>query len=170
MDAAEFKALFLPAQAKLYRLAFRLTGNAQDAEDMVQETYLRLWRRREEIDVVSNPDAFCLTTLRNVCYDAFRHKEIPEDDSPPEELTVADDSDPARETEMLDDAERIRLLIDRLPEPQRAVMRMRDIGDLSFDEIGLATGLSAGNIRVLLSRARKKIREQFNQIMNYERK
>lgn len=170
MYAAEFKTLFLPVQTKLYRLAFRLTGNAQDAEDMVQETYLRLWRRREEIAELSNPDAFCLTTLRNVCYDAFRRKELPEDDSPPEELTIADDTDLARETEMLDDAERIRLLIDRLPEPQRAVMSMRDIGDLSFDEIGLATGLSQTNIRVLLSRARKKIREQFNQIMNYERK
>lgn len=170
MDAAEFKYLFLPCQNKLYRLAFRLTGNAQDAEDMVQETYLRLWKRRGELVGLTNPDAFCMTTLKNVCFDAMRQKRPPEDDSPPEQLSIADTQDISLETEMVDSAEILTILIDKLPEPQRSVIRMRDISDLSFDEIGLATGISEGNIRVLLSRARKKIREQFNNILKYERK
>ena len=49
MDAASFKQQFLPCHAKLYRVAFRLMGNVQDAEDMVQEAYLKLWNKRDEL-------------------------------------------------------------------------------------------------------------------------
>ncbi len=170
MDADEFKSRFLPCQTKLYRLAFKLTGNTQDAEDMVQETYLRLWRQRNSIIELNNPAAFCMTTLKNVCFDNFRRKNPDENDSPPEELPIDDGHDLAHDMEMLDNAEKIKMLIERLPEPQKSIIRMRDICDLQYDEIETATGLTEGNIRVLLSRARKKIREQFNQIMNYERK
>ncbi len=64
----------------------------------------------------------------------------------------------------------LRRLIDRLPDQQRQVLLLRDVNDFSFEEIGEATGLSAVNIRVLLSRARKKIREQYSIMMNYESK
>ena len=60
-------------------------------------------------------------------------------------------------------------LIDRLPEKQQQIMRMRDVQDQSYEEIEKATGLNSVNIRVLLSRARQKIREQFLEIRNYER-
>ena len=60
-------------------------------------------------------------------------------------------------------------LIGQLPEQQQQIVIMRDVDDRPYEEIEEATGLSAVNIRVLLSRARKKIREQFKEIMNYER-
>ena len=60
-------------------------------------------------------------------------------------------------------------LIGQLPEQQQQIVIMRDVDDRPYEEIEEVTGLSAVNIRVLLSRARKKIREQFKEIMNYER-
>ena len=60
-------------------------------------------------------------------------------------------------------------LIHQLPEQQKQVMQMRDVEDRTYEEIEKVTGLTSINIRVLLSRARKKIREQFLEIMNYER-
>lgn len=169
MDAAEFKQLFLPCHPKLYRMAFRLTGNAQDAEDMVQEAYFRLWSKRDEIFELENPDGFCMTILKNVCFDNLRRKRVEEADEPPESLQVMADDDTDRDIEARDEAGKVMELINRLPEPQRQVMTMRDVADLSLDEIELSTGLSPGNIRTLLSRARKKIREQYNQLLNYER-
>lgn len=60
MDTAEFKQQFLPYHRKLYRVAFRLTGNPQDAEDMVQEAYLKLWNKRDELaDVLNNRSLLC---------------------------------------------------------------------------------------------------------------
>ena len=72
-------------------------------------------------------------------------------------------------SEWKDEANQVMKLIGQLPEQQQQIVIMRDVDDRPYEEIEEATGLSAVNIRVLLSRARKKIREQFKEIMNYER-
>lgn len=170
MDANDFKRLFLPYHRKLYRVAFRLLGNVQDAEDMVQEAYLKLWKRREELPSdIESWEAYCITLTKNLCYDALRSSQLEEDGRLPEELNLATDTDLAREVELKDEVGQMRKLIDELPPPQRQVMIMRDIDDCPYEEIEQQTGLSAVNIRVLLSRARKKIREQFKMRVDYER-
>lgn len=170
MDANDFKRLFLPYHRKLYRVAFRLLGNVQDAEDMVQEAYLKLWKRREELPSdIESWEAYCITLTKNLCYDALRASQLEEDGRLPEELNLATDTDLAREVELKDEVGQMRKLIDELPPPQRQVMIMRDIDDCPYEEIEQQTGLSAVNIRVLLSRARKKIREQFKMRVDYER-
>lgn len=170
MDAAEFKQQFLPYHHKLYRAAFRLTGNPQDAEDMVQEAYLKLWNKRNELAGVLNTEAYCVALVKNLCYDALRRMQPDEDSQPPDELNLPTDTNIAREVEQRDEANQVRRLIGRLPEQQKRVILLRDVNDCSFEEIERATGLNAINIRVLLSRARKKIREQYNEIINHESK
>lgn len=150
----------------LYAVAFRIMGDSARAEDMVQDTYMKLWERRDGLDAVDNREAYCMTVLRNVCLDELRrpgHNGEPLD-------AVADIADPAMATEGVEGRDELRLLhalIDRLPDNQAKVFRLRDLGGYSFDEIGQATGLGNVNIRVLLSRARKKLREQFRIIINY---
>ncbi|WP_455672776.1 RNA polymerase sigma factor [Phocaeicola sp.] len=170
MDAANFKQQFLPCHQKLYRVAWRLMGNAQDAEDMVQEAYLKLWKKRNELPEVANIEAYCVTLIKNLCYDALRTARPDEDSHTPEELNLCDDTSISREIECRDEANQVRKLIGQLPEQQKRVIVLRDVNDCSFEEIEQATGLNAINIRVLLSRARKKIREQFNEITKYESK
>lgn len=170
MDTAEFKQQFLPYHRKLYRVAFRLTGNPQEAEDMVQEAYLKLWNKRDELAGVLNTEAYCVTLVKNLCYDALRRSRPDEDGHAPEELNLPTDTNIAREVEQRDEVNQVRRLIGRLPEQQKRVILLRDVNDCSFEEIEQATGLNAINTRVLLSRARKKIREQYNAIMNYESK
>lgn len=170
MDANDFKRKFLIHHRRLYRVAFQLTGNTQDAEDMVQEAYLRLWKRRDELPTdILNTEAYCVTLVKNVCYDTLRLSRLDEDGRPPEELHIAAESNVAKEVERKDEVRHVMEFINRLPDQQREVMLMRDVDDRPYEEIEQATGLSAVNIRVLLSRARKKIREQFKEIMNYER-
>ena len=170
MDANDFKRKFLPYHRKLYRAAFRLMGNAQDAEDMVQEAYLKLWKRRNELPSdIMNLEAYCMTLIKNTCFDSLRLSHQEEDGRPPEELSIAGNTNVACEVELRDEANHVMTLIDRLPQKQQQVMRMRDVEDQSYEEIEKATGLTSINIRVLLSRARKKIREQFLEIRNYER-
>ena len=120
---------------------------------MVQEAYLKLWNKRDELAGVLNTEAYCVTLVKNLCYDALRRSRPDEDGHAPE-----------------DEVNQVRRLIGRLPEQQKRVILLRDVNDCSFEEIEQATGLNAINIRVLLSRARKKIREQYNAIMNYESK
>ena len=170
MDANQFKELFLPYHAKLYRVAFRLMENTQDAEDMVQEAYLKLWKKRDELpNDIHSMEAYCITLIKNICHDALRISHLDEDRRSPEELNVSGSTNIATEVELKDEANQVMTLIEQLPEQQQKIVRMRDIEDRPYEEIEEATGLSSVNIRVLLSRARKKIREQFKEIMNYER-
>lgn len=67
MDAESFKRMFLPCHAKLYGVACRLLDNAEDAEDLIQEAYLKLWSKREELTLISNPEAFAVTLVKNMC-------------------------------------------------------------------------------------------------------
>lgn len=169
MDANEFKRRFLPCHQKLYRVAFRLMENAEDAEDMVQETYLRLWKKREEIPPdIENVEAYCIRIIRNLCLDALKAPQIEEEQCPIEELDVPQTGSLMREVETRDEASIVRRIIQDLPEQQRQIVKMRDVDDLPYEEIEQITGLTTVNIRVLLSRARKKIREQFNAIGSYE--
>jgi RNA polymerase sigma-70 factor (ECF subfamily) len=75
------------------------------------------------------------------------------------------------ETEAIeqDESKQIQRLIDKLPEKQRQVIRLRDINDCSLKEIEEITGLSSINVRVLLSRARKVVKEQYLKVTSYER-
>ncbi len=170
MGGDEFKRLFLPLHQRLYRIAFSLTGNREDAEDMVQEAYMRLWKRRDDLDGVDNPEAFGVTVVKNVCLNMLRSRRQDEETDVGGGTEPAAETDVGREIEARDALGVVAELIERLPERQREVIRMRDVGDCSFEEIETATGLSAGNVRTLLSRARKRIKDQFMAIMMYEQR
>ena len=168
MDVTDFKQQFLPCHRTLFRVAFQLMGNAQDAEDMVQEAYLKLWNKRGQLNGVLNAEAYSVTLIKNLCYDALRRNQLDEDGRAPEELNISADFNIISEMEWRDEVNQVQRLISQLPRQQKHVMILRDVNDCSFEEIEQATGLNAVNIRVLLSRARKKIREQFNAIVEYE--
>ena len=168
MEASEFKRVFLPLHHKLYRIAFCLTGNKEDAEDMVQDAYLRIWKRRADLEGIDNLEAFSVTVVKNVCLNMLRNRRQDEEIDSGQRPDVFAETDVGREIESRDAMGIVAALIERLPDRQRDVIRMRDVGDCSFEEIGMSTGLSPGNIRTLLSRARKRIKEQYLAIMNNE--
>ena len=119
---------------------------------------IHIWN---ELTDIQNPEAFCVTLVKNLCLDFLRSPRANRRDADvTEAVTLSTASSPDEELERQDKVQQIRHLIDRLPENQRQVLRLRGIEDCSMDEIEQITGLSAVNIRVLLSRARKIIREQ----------
>lgn len=170
MNADEFKQAFLPLHARLYRAAYALLENAQDAEDMVQETYLKLWNKRDELDIRSNAAAYCVATVRNLCLNLMQTKRYQSEEPLPDNLDRSEADNPELQLEKRDEQAQLKALITGLPLQQRQVLWLRDVNECSFEEIEQATGLNAVNIRVTLSRARKRIREQFNRITGKEKK
>lgn len=142
----------------MYWAAFRLTGHAAEAEDLVQEVYLKLWTQRDRLPQMDSEEAYCVRMVRNVFLDRRRSARLPlSGESIAERPAVADD-DVAAHTELCDLAARARMLMDRLPEQQRTVMMLKDVDDCTYEEVAERTGLTPGNLRVVLSRARKTIR------------
>lgn len=165
MDADSFKRLFLPLHPKLFRIAYALVESKADAEDILQDAYCKLWNRRDELAGIQSPEAFCVTLVKNLCLDFLRSAHANRhDEEITEAITLSTDSSPEKELETQDKIRQVRRLINKLPQNQRQVLKLRGINDYSLDEIEQITGLSAVNIRVLLSRARKIIREQFEKL------
>ena len=165
MDAECFKQRFLPFHAKLFHVARALVGNEADAEDLLQEAYYKLWKQRDELADIRNAEAFCVTLVKNLCLDflrsprANRHEEAIE-----EAFSLSTNDIPDNELERKERMKQVKRLIEHLPENQRQVLRLRSLDDCSMEEIEHITGLNVGNIRVLLSRARKTLREQLQNI------
>ena len=166
MNATEFKQQLLPLNANLYRMAFKLMGNEDDAKDVVQDAYLKLWKMRDNISNVDNPLAYCLTIVKNMCLDRHRVASLNLIDKPPEQLPIAGDDSASRHIEQQQTNQLLNQCLARLPAQQQQVVRLRDINGCSMQEIEQATGLTAVNARVLLSRARKTLRTQFQNILS----
>ena len=164
MPASLFKQLLLPLYPRLQRVALRILGNVEDAEDMVQEVYMKLWGKREELPDVQNMEAYCVALTKNMCIDRLRLAEVDRVDVDNVPLSLAAADDVASLLERQDAVEQVKLIIETLPEKQQQVITLRDIRDCTFEEIEEQTGLTAVNVRALLSRARKTIRERFKRV------
>ncbi|WP_321479359.1 RNA polymerase sigma factor [uncultured Bacteroides sp.] len=167
MDADTFKKKYLPFHQKLYYIAYQLLENEADAEDLIQEAYLKLWDKRKGLSAIKNPEAFSVTLVKNMCFDILRSgKHIIERKSV--ELTTIQETATTENLETKDEIQQVKQLINCLPEQQRKVILLKDVKGCSFEEVEKITGLNSINVRVLLSRGRKKIRERFNKLNNYE--
>lgn len=162
MTCEEFKRRFIPLSHAIYSVALSLTRNAQEAEDAVQDTFMRLWTKRDALPQIGNAEAYCVTLAKHVCYDRLRSKHIATCDSSPALCQIPDGGDAAADMERRERAAAIMRCIESLPERQRLVITMRDVNEMEFDEISRATGLNETNIRVTLSRARKALKEKLN--------
>ena len=154
MTAHEFKQRFMPFHRLLYRVAYHLTGNAQDAEDLLQDTYLKLWTKRDDLPPDAQTEAYLITLMRNLYRDQRRLKSniVHETYEPDKSYEPYEE-----EEEDLDNRAELQELIEKLPDKQRAVMKAHIVEDKTYEEIERDTGLSNGNIRVIISRAKQTI-------------
>ena len=158
MDGETFKKVFLPHHQKLYRIAYRLTQNVAESEDIVQEAFIKIWSKRNELKEVENAEAFSVIILRNMCMDYLRKTKY--EHQIPYDTEMAEKESLSHQIEVQDKTVQVKNLINKLPEQQRMIMMMKHFDEYSDEEIEQITGITPGNIRVILSRARKTIREQ----------
>ena len=157
MDVQEFRDTYLPLSDGLYRVAYGLLESRPDAEDAVQDLYIKLWGMRETLEAVHNPRAYSLTLLRNLCLDRIRRAAGRT--APLEEERVPSEAGPDESLALRERVDRVRKAFRSLPENQRKVLEMRTLQNLTYDQIAAQTGLSPLSLRVLLSRARKTIKQ-----------
>ena len=164
MNAQEFKQRFMPYHSMLYRVAYRLTGNVQDAEDLLQDTFVRLWQKREVITEEVLTEAYLVIVMKNLHRDKMRQKALDSTDELTEQIQPPDEGIPDEMAERRDEAFLMKDLIERLPQREHDIITMYLLDELSYSEIEDATGLKQGNIRQIVMRTRQKLKEQFNKL------
>ena len=157
MSAEEFKESYLSLSESLYRVAFYILESGADAEDAVQDLYLKLWNSRDALDSVRNPRAYSITLLRNICIDRIRRAGTSGTEELQETIPADDAADRGLYTREQFDS--VMKAVQNLTESEREVLRMRAYEELSYDEMARLTGRSALTLRVLLSNARRKIKK-----------
>ena len=154
----DFRKIWIPLADRFYRVAYHLLESRDDAEDAVQELYLKILSIPGKLVYVRDPAAYGITLLKNICIDRIRRRESRRAEQL-EDFMAADASGPERKMTEKDTLARVIKEMERLPEKQAKVLRMRALEGLEYDEIARRTGLSQINIRVLLSMARKTLKK-----------
>lgn len=167
MELEEFKIEVLPFKNKLYRFAKRLLKNTEEAEDVVQEVFIKLWNKRNNLEDYKSIEAFAMIVTKNLCLDKLKSKKnkTVELNS---NFTIKNDSTPYSKMVLSDTIDKVNKIIDKLPEQQKIIIQLRDIEGYDFDEIAEIMKLNLNTIRVNLSRARKKVRDTLVKTYNYE--
>lgn len=163
MTLQQYTQLVLPAKNQLFRLSLRIVGNVAEAEDVVQEVFIKVWRQREKLADIKNMDAWLTQLTKNRSLDKLRSKHRRVDgfaegfDAPAAELT------PEQQTVDDDGLSELRRLMLQLPEKHRRTLELRELDGLSYDEIAAELDCTLDQVKVNLYRARRKMRDLVTQ-------
>lgn len=167
MQKISFRNDILPLKDKLFRLALCITRNREEAEDIVQDTMLRVWNRREEWNVWETVEGFCLTICRNLAIDRSQKMDARHVELTPEVTELLDMAAPDKLMERDERLGLLHRLIAELPEKQRTILQLRDVEGKSYKEIAEILQLTEEVVKVNLFRARQRIKLKYNEIDTY---
>ena len=164
-NTEQFLQRFLPLQQMLFREALALLGSKTDAEDAVQETYLRLWRQAGRVIAMEQAKGFFVKTLRNVCLNMIRSRR---NMTSIEFIGNKTDDLETEQHELLfiEDRLRLRGAIAQLPPKARSMVTMFYLSQMSSQQIAEILGETDANVRSTLSRARVMLK---NILLNNEK-
>jgi RNA polymerase sigma-70 factor (ECF subfamily) len=149
----------------LYRIAKRLLVSKDEAEDAVQEVFLKLWKGKNSIKNYRNPQAFAVTMTKNYCLDRLKSKQAGNLKIVHTNFQNRDNLE--KQLEANDSVSIVFKIMETLPEQQKLVLQLRDVEQFEFSEIAQMLDSTETAVRVNLSRARKTVRDQLIKNYNY---
>ena len=161
----DFHRNILPLKNIIFRTALRIVLSREEAEDIVQDTLMKLWQKREDLEQVANIEAFAIASARNLALDRkarMENRNVPFDN---ESHDMPDHQQSGIEQVMMqkESVSAIGKIINSLPEKQRTVIHLRDIEGKSYKEIAEALNISESDVKVTLFRARSELKEKIIQ-------
>jgi RNA polymerase sigma-70 factor (ECF subfamily) len=167
MDLKDFQTHILPYKNKLFRFAMSIVGNATEAEDVVQEVFIKIWQNRQQINKLNSLEAWSMKLTKNLSIDKLRSKHRRTDGLENIVEISSREATPDKATELNDTMSRIKALMFQLPEKQRQILQLRDIEGMTYEEISQVLELPLNQIKVNLFRARKQIRAKLLKSESY---
>jgi RNA polymerase sigma factor (sigma-70 family) len=170
MTRSDFNDLVRQLSRNLYGYAFRILRNQEEAEDAVQEVFIKLWKLGDKLNEYNSIAALAIRMVKNFCIDQLRkNKHLIQEDNDRKDLITSDNASPFEIIESKESSEILHNIINNLPDIYKEVVQLREIDGLSYEEVAEKTEQNINTLRVTLSRARKMIRDEFNKYQ-YERR
>lgn len=170
MSKAIFDNQVMPVSGKMYRYALSILKNPDMAYDVVQDCLIKIWQNRQKLPEVKSIDSWVMRITRNQCYDWVKmnrfslwiDKDINRDDIGIKENTWAD-----QKTLVKDQMDWLKKVIETLSSKQKEVYHLREVEELTYQEIAEVMSLSLAEVKVTLHRTREKIKESIKKIEAY---
>lgn len=167
MTTEEFKNTVIPFSRKLYPMLFRILKDEEETRDALQDLMVKLWDKRHDLVKCDNQTAYIITMAKYHSYDLLKKKR-PSRIGEHEKYKMDNLKTEEGNFETAERFEHVKNAIGRLPEKYRTVIELRDIDGFEFEEISEMTGYEVPNLRVILSRARQKVKEEVEKTYSYD--
>jgi len=169
MDSREFKTKIIPLGRKLFNFARIMLNDNDEAQDAVQEVFIKLWNYRNKMGSINNIEAFAMKITKNWCIDRLKSKKPVYIESYDSKFDFQKEkNNPLDILEHTDKMKELKDIMQKLPEQQRMIIQLRDVEGYEFEEIAEIMNINVNTIRVNLSRARSRIKEILINAYNYE--
>lgn len=166
MNQSPLTSVFTRMRDRLHRIAFSIVGSDEEAEDILQDAFCRLWAGHPDIQTEIDAAKLSFTAVRNRAIDSYR-KNLALSNVDIAEVSDSDIAEDHAVMERRDVYEAVIRLSEKvLNERQAEVFRLHDINGLPYEEVALELGMTQENVRMTLSRARKVIREVYRKNSN----
>ena len=159
MNAEQFKIEVLPIKDKLYRLALRMLREPADAQDAIQEVFLKIWRQGAALKKIDNIEAWAMRVTKNHCLDRLRSRQWQVQVLEPHQLDADDYPSAQEKLEQGETGRQLKRLMQQLPEKQKLVLQLRDVEGMMYQEIEGILDMPLGQVKTNLFRARQKMRK-----------
>lgn len=167
MKEISFRNDILPLKDRLYRLALRITFDTAEAEDIVQDTLIKVWDKRDEWTHIASLEAYCFTICKNLALDRNKKKEAQHIELDESLHSNADLSTPFEDLNFQEGMTILQKALKKLPSIQQDVVQLRDVEGKSYKEIAQMLALSEDQVKVYLFRARQRIKQEYQEIQKY---
>ncbi len=160
-----FKNTVFCLKDEMYRFAKRFVISSDEAEDVVQDLMMKFWQKKEEIANLGNLKSYAMKSVKNECLNRLKHENV--------KMGFADfekNRPESHEVEANNMKEQIIGFINQLPEKQKAVIHLKDVEDFDIAEISAILEMEQNAVRVNLMRARQKVKEKIQKLMDFEHK
>ena len=160
----KFRKSILPVIDRLFRLALSITKNKEDAEDVVQDVLFNVWKKKAEWENIGNMEAYCFRSTRNMALDKLALMENNLEEIPENQDYPALGEDVQRKIEIDEQMNLLENWVQKLPEKQQTIFRLREVEELSYKEIAVILDISEEQVKITLFRIRRKLKEYFDSI------
>ena len=160
MTQQEFEHIVPRLRQRLKDIGRQFFGNEEMAEDIAQETLMRLWMLRERIAPQTDIEPLAVRMAKNLCVSEWRKQKVRQGNSLQEALT--DHKDIQRDVELKEEVARLKRAVSQLKPAEQRLFRMRHEAEMDIQQISAVTGIGVRSVSAMLSTAKRKLLEILN--------